>query len=204
MNSNYVQRVKEDLNKLLEAHFIFPIEITQWLSPLVIVPKTNSKLYICVDYQKLNSQTKKDPFPLPFLDSILDTLAGHEVYSFMDGYNGYNQVKMVEENKEKTSFLYEWGACAYNIMPFGLCNALATFQKMVTQTFQEYLNDFMQKKLDDFNVYGEKGEHLNHLKKCMTQCRNNGISFNPKKRAFCVNSVVLLGHVVCENGLLVK
>jgi hypothetical protein len=93
MNPNYVLKVKEDLDKLLDAGFIYPIEITKSLSPLVIVPKKNDKLKICVDYQKLNAQTKKDSFPLSFLDSILDTIASHEMYSFMHGYSGYNQVK---------------------------------------------------------------------------------------------------------------
>jgi hypothetical protein len=85
-----------------------------------------------VDYWKLNSQTNKDPFPLPFLDSILDTMSRHEMYSFMDGYNDYNQMKMVDKDKKNTWFIFEWGACAYNVMPFGLCNASTTFQKVVT------------------------------------------------------------------------
>jgi len=138
MNPNYVQRVKEGLDKLLDAQFIFPIETTQWLSPLVIVPKKNGKLSICVDYRKLNSQTKKDPFPLPVLDLVLDIVVKHEMYSFMDGYSCYNQVKMAKKDKEKTSFIFERGAYAYNVMPFRLCNVLTTFQKVVTQTFQEY------------------------------------------------------------------
>ncbi len=73
--------------------------------PLVIVLKENGKLRICVDYWKLNTQTKKDPFPLHFLDSVLDSMAGHEMYSFMDGYSGYNQVKMAKKDKEKTAFI---------------------------------------------------------------------------------------------------
>jgi hypothetical protein len=96
-----IKRVRKDLDKLLDVGFIYFIKTTQWLSPLVIVSKKNGKLRICVDYWKLNAQTKKDPFPLPFLDSILDLVAGHEMYSFMDGYNGYNQVKMVEKDKKK-------------------------------------------------------------------------------------------------------
>jgi hypothetical protein len=72
--------------------------------PLIIVPKKNGKLHICVDYQELNAQTKKDPFPLPFLDSVLDSMARHEMYSFLDGYSNYNQVKMVKEDKENTTF----------------------------------------------------------------------------------------------------
>ncbi len=85
MNPNYALRIIKDLDKLLDVRFIYPIETIQWLSPLVIVPKKNGKLCICVDYRKLNAQTNKDLFPLPFLDSILDSVVGHEMYSFMDG-----------------------------------------------------------------------------------------------------------------------
>jgi hypothetical protein len=88
MNPNYALKVREYLDKGLNIGFIYPIETIQWLSPLVIVPKKNGKLRLCVDYQKLNAQTKKDPFMLPFLDSVLDSMAGHGMYSFMDGYNG--------------------------------------------------------------------------------------------------------------------
>jgi hypothetical protein len=144
MNPNYAQRVREDLDKLLDTQFIFPIETTQWLLPLVIISKKNGKLHICVDYQKLNSQTKKDPFPLPFLDSILDTMVGHEMYSFMDGYSGYNQVKMVEKDKGKNHLSLNG-----EHMPITLCHLDCVmfqplFKKVVTQTFKEYLNDFMQ------------------------------------------------------------
>jgi len=93
INPNYVPKVNEDLDKLLNARFIYPIEITQLLSPLVIVPKKNDKLKICVNYSKLNAQTKKDSFPWPFLGSISDTIASHDMYSFIYGYSGYNQVK---------------------------------------------------------------------------------------------------------------
>jgi len=86
MNPNYALKVREDLDKLLDIGFIYSIETTQWLSPLVIVPKKNGNLQICVDYCKSNVQTKKDPFPLPILDSVV----GHEMYFFMDGYSGYN------------------------------------------------------------------------------------------------------------------
>jgi hypothetical protein len=107
-----------------------------------------------VDYQKLNPQTKKNPFPLAFLDPILDTVVRHKMYSFMDGCSGYNQMKMAKKDYKKMSFIFEWGTYDYNVMPFGLCNALATFQKVVTQRFKEYFNDFMQVFLNDFSVYG--------------------------------------------------
>ncbi len=132
----------------------------------MIVLKKNGKLRICVDYRKLYVQTKNDPFPLPFLDSILDYVAGHELYSLMDGYNGYNQVKMAKKDKDKTTLILEWGAYAYNVMPFGLCNAPTTFQKVVTKTFKPYYKKIKQVFLDDFSVYGNKKDHLEQLQKC--------------------------------------
>jgi hypothetical protein len=78
---------------------------------------------------------------------------------------------MVEKDKEKTTFISEWGAYAYHAMPFGPCNALATFQKVVTKTFKEYLNKFMQVFPDNFNVYGSKKDHLGQLQKCLEECR---------------------------------
>jgi hypothetical protein len=98
---------------------------------------------------------------------------------------------------EKKTFISKWGAHAYNVMPFGLCNAPPTFQKVVTKTFKPYLNKFMQVFLDDFSVYGNKKDHLEQLKKFLKECRLNGISINLQKCAFCVNSGVLLGHIMC-------
>ncbi len=131
-------------------------------------------------------------------------MVGHEMYSFMDGYSGYSQVKMSKEDKEKMTFISKWGAYEYNVnMPFGLCNVPSTFQKVVTKTFKKYLK-FMQVFLDDFSLYSDKNDHLDQLQKCLEECKRNGISHNPKKCALCVNSGVILGHIVCGDGLLVN
>jgi len=90
MNPKYSLMVKEKIDKLLACGFIFEIPYSEWVSPIVIVPKKNGKIRICQDYRKLNSVTKKDHFPLPFTDTLLDSVAGYECYSFMDGYSGYN------------------------------------------------------------------------------------------------------------------
>lgn len=95
---------------------------------MVIVPKKGGKWRICVDYRELNKATKKDHFPLPFIDQVLETLAGKKYLSFLDGYSGYNQISIALEDKEKTRFTCAWGTFAYSILPFGLCNAPATFQ----------------------------------------------------------------------------
>jgi hypothetical protein len=113
MNPNYVAKVKEKIDKHLEVGFIYHVDKTKWLSPIVIVPKMNGKLRVCVDYKKLNVVTKVDHFPLPFIELILEVVAGHEMYTLMDGYNGYNQILISLEDKLKTSFITEYGAFAY-------------------------------------------------------------------------------------------
>jgi hypothetical protein len=87
MNPHYIERVRAELDKLLVAGFIYPVKSASWLSPIVVVPKKNGQIRICVDYRKLNAQTLDDPFPLPFID-VLDTVAGYELYSFLDGFSG--------------------------------------------------------------------------------------------------------------------
>ncbi|MCO5601430.1 hypothetical protein L7F22_055551 [Adiantum nelumboides] len=129
VNPNYAKKVKEEIDNLLKARFIIEVANNDWLFPIVVVPKKNGKLRVCVDYRKLNTQTINDPFPLPFTDMMLDEIAGHEMYNFMDGYSGYNQLKIAPKDRSKTTFITEWRAFMYLVMPFGLCNVPATFQR---------------------------------------------------------------------------
>ena len=94
MNPNLREIVKEELQKLLNAGFIYPISDSEWVSPLVIVPKKNGKWVVCVDYRVLNKATQKDHFPLPFIDQVLDSLSGKKLFSFLDGFSGYNQIRI--------------------------------------------------------------------------------------------------------------
>jgi hypothetical protein len=127
LNPNYAAKVKEEIDKLLRVGFIRPIKRATWLSPIVVVPKKNGKLRVCMDYRKLNAATIIDAFPLPFTDGVLDTVAGHEMYSFLDGFSGYNQIRMAEEDQEKIAFVTEWGVFVAVVMMFGLKTAPATF-----------------------------------------------------------------------------
>ncbi|KAL2651978.1 hypothetical protein R1flu_020106 [Riccia fluitans] len=123
LNPNYAERVKKELDKLLEARFIYPVETPAWLSPIVVVPKKNGKLRICIDYRKLNASIVTNTFPLPYIDLMLESVAGQEMYSFMDGYSGYNQVSVAERDREKTAFIIEWGAFAYRSI-FGVSSGV--------------------------------------------------------------------------------
>ena len=163
MNPNYAAKVKEEIDKLLRVGFIRPVKKATWLSPIVVVPKKNGKIRVCVDYRKLNAATVTDAFPLPFTDGVLDAVAGHEVYSFLDGFSGYNQIRMHPDDQEKTAFVTEWGVFVAVVMMFGLKTAPTTFQRIIMEIFGEFIPAFMQMFLDDFAVYSREGDHLQYL-----------------------------------------
>ena len=135
MNPALRDIVKEEVQKLLDAGFIYPISDSQWVSPLVLVPKKYGRWRICIDYQELNKATFKYYFPLPFIDQVLDTLAGKKYFSFLDGFSGYNQIQIAPEDQDKTNFTCPWGTFAYKVLPFGLLNAPVTFQRAFLTIF---------------------------------------------------------------------
>ena len=146
--------------------------------------------------------TKSDPFPLPFTEEILETVAGHEMLSPLDGFSGYNKVRVAREDQPKTYFITGWGAYATRVMSFGLMSAPSTFQKRVMTIFIEFLNHFMKVFLDYFSIYGTKTDHIKHLKLCLQRCRECILSLNPEKCMICMTLGRLLGHLVCKEGLL--
>lgn len=118
-------QIKEEINKLLKVGFIKPIHYPTWLANVVPVKKKNGTIRVCVDFRDLNKACPKDDFPLPNIDTLVDATAGHEMFSFMDGFSGYNQIKMAREDAEKTAFRTPFGNFYYTVMPFGLkcrCN----------------------------------------------------------------------------------
>ena len=117
--------------------------------------RTTTGWRMCVDYRKLNSKTRKDHFPLPFLDQILERVAGHDFYCFLDGYSGYYQIDIAPEDQEKTTFTCPFGTFAFKRMPFDLCNAPVTFQRCVLSIFEDYVEKIVEVFMDDFTVYGD-------------------------------------------------
>ena len=181
MNPALKDIVKEELQKLLDAGFIYPISDSEWVSPLVLVPKKNGKWRICVDYRELNKATKKDHFPLPFIDQVLDGLAGKKFFSFLDGFSGYNQIQICPEDQDKTTFTCPWGTFAYRVLPFGLCNAPATFQRAVLSIFAELVHDAVEIYMDDFTPYGcDFQEALTNLGKVLHKCIEMNLSQSRK------------------------
>ena len=125
----------EEVRKLLEAGFIREVYYPDWLANVVMVRKNNGKWRMCVDFTDLNRACPKDSYPLPWIDTLVNLTTRHELLSFMDAFLGYNQIKMKEEDQEKTSFVTSQGLFCYKVMPFGLKNAGATYQRLMNKMF---------------------------------------------------------------------
>nr|GEW30506.1 DNA-directed DNA polymerase [Tanacetum cinerariifolium] len=165
--------IKKGVNKLLDAGMIYHISDSSWVSLIHCVPKKggmtvvaneNNKLIpmrlvtgwrVCIDYRKLNDATRKDHFPLPFMDQMLERLAWNELYCFLDGFSGYFQIPVDPQDQEKTTFTCLYGTFAYQRMPFGLCNASGTFQRCMMSIFHDIIEKTMEVFMDDFSVFGD-------------------------------------------------
>ena len=148
--------IEEEVGKLLKVGFIRPEKYPTWLANVVMVRKSNGKWRMCVDYTDLNKACPKDCFPLPRIDQLVDSTSGHEMLTFMDAFSGYNQIKMDPADEVHTSFIIAFGTYCYKVMPFGLKNAGATFQRMVTEVFKPQIGCNMEVYVDDMIVKSKK------------------------------------------------
>ena len=155
-NENYAAKINVEIDKLSEAGFIYEIEHTEWVSPLVVVPKKNGKLRVCVNLKKVNAATVRDHYLLPITDHVIERVAGAEAYSFLDGFSGYNQLSIDPRDQHKTAFATDRGTFAYRVMPFGLTNAPATFQRLMCHIFKEFLKKFLEVYVDDLCVHSKQ------------------------------------------------
>ena len=144
--------IDEEVNKLLQDKVIREVEYPDWLANVVLVKKANDKWRLCIDFTDINRACPKYSFPLPHIDLILDATAGHELLSFMDAFSGYNQIIMDPNDQEKTSFVTGQGTYCYRVMPFGLKNTRATYQRLVNKMFQKQIGTSMEVHIDDMLV----------------------------------------------------
>ena len=157
---------------------------------------------ICFDYRKLNKATRKDHFPLPFLDQMLDCLAGYEYYCFLDGYSGYNQIAISPEDQEKTTFTCPYGTFAFRRMPFGLCNAPGTFQRCMMAIFSDMVEKTIEIFMDDFSVLGNSFDNcLENLRSVLIRCKETNLVLNWEKCHFMVQEGIVLGHWISARGI---
>ena len=162
-----------------------------------MLKKSNGKWRTCVDFIDLNKACLKDSFPLPRIDQLVDSTDRHKLLSFMDSFSGYNQILMDEENQEKTSFVTSKGLYCYKIMPFGLKNAKATYQRLVNCMFSYQIGRNVEVFIDNMLVKSkDEANHLDNLKETFsTLCKYN-MKLNPAKCVFAITSGKLLGFIV--------
>lgn len=202
MHPHIALLVKIELKKLLEVGFIRPVAYPEWVSSIVPVSKLDKSIRVCTDFKDLNKACQKDDFPLPNIDIIMDLSVGHEMFSLMDGFSGYNQIRIAPEDQEKTTFTRAWGTYYWNVMPFGLTNARATYQRAMMIIFHDMMHTFMEDYVDDIlaKSYTRK-EHLNILSKIFDRLERYQLRLNPKKCAFRVTSGNLLGYIISAHGI---
>ncbi|CAM8994372.1 unnamed protein product [Rhodiola kirilowii] len=220
LNHIMMEVVKKEVQKLLDADVIYPISDSKWVSPVHVVPKktgitieenAEGKMVatrvkngwrMCVNYRKLNAMTRKDHFPLPFIDQMLDRLAGKPFFCFLDGFSGYNQIPIAPEDQEKTTFTCPFGTFTFRRMSFGLCNAPGTFQRVVTSIFSDMIGTFIEVFMDDFTVHGGTfDECLKNLSSVLKRCVEMNLVLNYEKCHFMVTHGIVLGHIVSKEGI---
>ncbi|KAM1029351.1 hypothetical protein ACFX15_041095 [Malus domestica] len=205
MSKEIEEKVKEEIERLVKAGFIRPAKYVEWLANIVPVLKAITKaVRCCVDYTNINSATPKDEYPMPMADLSIDVVAKHKVLSFMDGNAGYNQIKMAPEDIHKTAFRCPGhvGAYEYLVMPFGLKNAGATYQRAMNAIFHDLIGQSMEVYIDDIVVKSKTEEqHLEDLRQALTRMMIHKLKMNPKKCAFGVRAGNFLGFLVHQRGV---
>ncbi|RVW18421.1 Retrovirus-related Pol polyprotein from transposon 297 [Vitis vinifera] len=220
LNPHLQEVVRVEVLKLLQAGIIYPISDSPWVSPTQVVPKKSgitvvqnekgeeittrltSGWRVCIDYRRLNAVTRKDHFPLPFIDQVLERVSGHPFYCFLDGYSGYFQIEIDVEDQEKTTFTCPFGTYAYRRMPFGLCNAPATFQRCMLSIFSDMVERIMEVFMDDITIYGGTFEEcLVNLEAVLKRCIEKDLVLNWEKCHFMVHQGIVLGHIISEKGI---
>ena len=177
--------IKKEIKKIFNAKIIVTLRFSKWVANLVSVRKKNGEIRICIDFKNLNKVSLKDNYPFPKMEHIFQKVVRSERISTMDGFSGYNQIKVFPEDQEKTSFTTPWGTFMYDKIPFGLMNVGATFQRTMDISFAEEKEKFIVVYMDDISVYSRSDkEHIRQLDKIFLKCKKHGISINLRKSNF--------------------
>ncbi|GJS70493.1 reverse transcriptase domain-containing protein [Tanacetum coccineum] len=189
MEEDYKPVVQHQRRVNPKIHDVIKKEVEKLLDGMLISSISDSSLVkgwrVCIDYRKLNEATRKDHFPLPFMDQMLERLAGNEYYCFLDGFSGYFQIPIDPHDQEKTTFTCPYGTFAYRRMPFGLCNAPGTFQRCMMAIFHDMIKKMMEVFMDDFSVFGNSFENcLSRVDKMLQRCEDTNLCLNWEKSHF--------------------
>ena len=191
------QIIQAQVDNLLKVGFIREVKYPEWLANVVVVPKKEGKWRECIDYTDLNDVCPKNSFPLPHIDQIVDASTRHGMLSFLNAFSRYHQIPMHQPDVEKTSFITPHGLFCYNVMPFGLKNAWATYQRVVTKMFRPFLGKTMEVCIDDMLVkFKERPYHTTHLQQTFELLKAYGMKLNPIKCVFGISVGQFLGFMM--------
>lgn len=195
------ETVKAHIQQLLDSQVIRESS-SPYSSPIVLVTKKDGSLRLCVDYRQLNAKTRRDAYPLPRIDESLDALSGAKWFSTLDLASGYNQVPVAEGDKAKTAFCTPFGLFEFNRMPFGLCNAPGTFQRLMERMFGDCRYQSVLLYLDDVIIFSATvKQHLERLGEVFSRLQKQGLKVKLSKCSFFQHQVNYLGHVVSAEGV---
>uniref|UniRef100_A0A8B9GTI5 ribonuclease H n=1 Tax=Astyanax mexicanus TaxID=7994 RepID=A0A8B9GTI5_ASTMX len=193
--------VKAHIQELVECGIAKP-SCSPYSSPIVVVQKKDGSIRLCVDYRQLNAKTRKDAFPLPRIEESLDALAGARYFSTLDLASGYNQVPVAAKDQAKTAFCTPFGLFEFQRMPFGLCNAPGTFQRLMERIFGDQRFQSLLLYLDDVVVFSSTfSEHMERLRLVLERLKQNGLKLKLGKCHFFQTEVKYLGHVISAAGV---
>jgi len=194
--------VQEETKKLLSVGHIREIQYPEWLANVVLVKKANGKWRMCVDFTDLNKACPKDSYPLPSIDALVDSASGCKMLSFLDPFSGYNQIKMYPRDECKTKFMTETCSYCYKVMPFGLKNAGATYQRLMDRILAPLLGRNVHAYVDDMVVTSqERGRHTADLEELFATIAKYRLKLNPEKCVFGVEAGKFLGFLLTEQGI---
>ncbi|CAL1407748.1 unnamed protein product [Linum trigynum] len=204
----------------MDAEIIFAISDSKWVSPTHVVPnkggmnvvpneknelipmQTVTGWRVCINIRRLIDATRMDHFPLPFIDQMMERLAGHEFYCFLDGMSGYFQIPITLEDQAKNKFTCPFGTFAYQRIPFGLCNASTTFQRCMLVIFDRLVGEIMEVFMDDYSAYGDSFTHcLHNLELVLKRCEETNLALSWEKFHFMVHEGIVLGHKISKQGI---
>jgi len=203
MSPYELKELKSQLDELLKNEII-QVSKAPFAAPVLFVKKKNGNLRMCIDYRALNKATIKNSYPLPRIDSIMDTLGGSKHFSKLDLKSGYHQIRVKKEDIPKTAFKTHFGQYEFKVLSFGLCNAPATFMTLMNSIFKDELNNYVSVYLDDILIYSKtEEEHLVHLTNVFEKLRKNQLFVNLEKCEFLKDDMEFLGHVISKEGIKV-
>ena len=194
--------IEKEIKKMLDNKIIRP-SFSPWSSPVVLVEKKDKSVRFCVDYRKLNAITKKDSQPLPNIDETIDALNNCSIFTKLDLRSGYWSISMDDKSREKTAFVTHMGLFEFEVLPFGLTNSPATFQRYLLHVINPFLYQFALVYIDDLIIYSKTiDDHLEHIQRVLERLAQHQLRLNPEKCQFASDTITYLGHVVSPEGVL--